>query len=656
MKAIRLGIAMCCLLFGDTVAMAELADPETKFGARNSVQQMSLSPDGTKIVYISPAGGAKSVAMVATLGGGEPQPVAQTDGAPWNLSWCDWASNVRLVCSLYGIESENGFLLPYTRLLAMDINGGNLIKLGQSSKEETQYRRQFDGSIIDWHSSDNGKLLMSRNYVPERASSLKLASSEKGLGVDEVDSTTGKSERRESPREGVRAYISDGKGQVRLMSTYDSSLSSGDLLGMTRFFYRKINSRDWIPFSVHSEERPGLIPFAVDSAENVAFAYNKKNGRDVLYKISLDGSLSLSLIYDQGSVDIDDSITLGRSGRVVGVQVITDRRESIYFDAGLKKIAESLKYALPSLPLIEFVGASRNELKILIHASSDVDPGRYYLFDKERRNLSEIMLSRPMLEGAELSEVKSIRYKSSDGTEIPGYLTLPRGSKGKNLPAIVMPHGGPAARDEWGFDWMVQYYATMGFAVLQPNFRGSSGYGEDWFVGNGFKSWNIAIGDVNAGGKWLVDQGIANPNKLAIVGWSYGGYAALQSNVLAPDLFKAIVAIAPVTDLQMLVDDSQNYTNSRLTREYVGKGPHVVAGSPLRNIGAFKAPVLMFSGDRDLNVNIRHARSMDKAMRAASKSSLLVVYKGLDHNLIDSNVRAQMLRQSAEFLREKMGE
>jgi dipeptidyl aminopeptidase/acylaminoacyl peptidase len=130
--------------------------------------------------------------------------------------------------------------------------------------------------------------------------------------------------------------------------------------------------------------------------------------------------------------------------------------------------------------------------------------------------------------------VKAVTYKAADGTDIPAYLTLPPGSDGKNIPAIVMPHGGPESRDEWGFDWLAQYFAHQGYAVLQPNFRGSSGYGEAWFQKNGYQSWRTAVGDVNDGGRWLNAQGIAAPGKLAIVGWSYGGYAALQSSVLDP--------------------------------------------------------------------------------------------------------------------------
>jgi dipeptidyl aminopeptidase/acylaminoacyl peptidase len=214
-----------------------------------------------------------------------------------------------------------------------------------------------------------------------------------------------------------------------------------------------------------------------------------------------------------------------------------------------------------------------------------------------------------------------------------------------------MPHGGPAARDEWGFDWLVQFFAQRGFVVLQPNYRGSSGYGDNWYMENGFKSWKTSIGDVRDGGKWLVSQGMADASKLAIFGWSYGGYAALQVNALDADLFKAVVAVAPVTDLALLKMQAQMYTTSHVVEEFVGNGAHVSEGSPVQNVEKFTAPVLMFHGDMDLNVDIAQSRRMDKALRGAKKSSQLIVYPKLEHSLVDGEVRADLLRRSDAFLR-----
>ena len=218
-----------------------------------------------------------------------------------------------------------------------------------------------------------------------------------------------------------------------------------------------------------------------------------------------------------------------------------------------------------------------------------------------------------------------------------------------------MPHGGPGARDEWGFDWLAQFYANQGFAVLQPNFRGSSGYGDAWFQENGFKSWRAAIGDVNDGGRWLIAQGIAAPARLAIVGWSYGGYVALQSPVLAPDLFKAIVAIAPVTDLAALREDARQFTSFRAVDAFIGQGAHVREGSPAQNVTAIKAPVLLFHGNRDRNVRITQSRMIAERLKEAGKRVELVEYRDLDHYLDDASVRASMLERSNTFLRASLG-
>jgi dipeptidyl aminopeptidase/acylaminoacyl peptidase len=310
---------------------------------------------------------------------------------------------------------------------------------------------------------------------------------------------------------------------------------------------------------------------------------------------------------------------------------------------------------MPKLPLIDFASASANEQILLVRASSDVDPGHWYIFDRTKKTLVEAITQRAGLRGRKLSNVTAISYPAADGTQIPAYLTLPPGiTDAKGLPAIVMPHGGPAARDEWGFDWLAQFFAQRGFVVLQPNFRGSAGYGDQWFVQNGFQSWKISIGDICDGGRWLVKQGIADSSKLAIFGWSYGGYAALQSNVMDPNLFKAVVAVAPVADLALLKNESMLWTSWKIEADYIGSGPHIKEGSPAQNAGSFVAPVLMFHGTMDLNVDIDQSRRMDKELRSAGKSSELIVYPDLEHSLRDETARADMLRRSEAFLRKQL--
>ncbi|WP_241656657.1 alpha/beta hydrolase family protein [Sphingomonas oligophenolica] len=423
----------------------------------------------------------------------------------------------------------------------------------------------------------------------------------------------------------------------------------------TKYFYRKRDDRAWQPLSAVATDAVGLTsgfePLAVDPALNVAYGFDDLEGRSALFRIALDGSLKREVVLSRPDVDVDQLVRIGRQQRVVGAAYTTDRTEAVYFDPELKSLHDALLRALPGDKTISFIDATADEKQLIVFAGGDADPGTYYLFEKATKHLALLLPARPQLHDVRLASVKSITYKATDGTVIPAYLTLPPGSDGRHLPAIVMPHGGPGDRDTWGFDWWAQYFANRGFAVLQPEFRGSTGYGAQWYQKNGFQSWRTAIGDVVDAGRYLLSSGIAERDKLAVVGWSYGGYAALQSAVTAPDLFKAVIAVAPVTDLEMLRSESRGFTNFAQTDRFIGHGKHIEEGSPAQNAAAINAPVLMFHGDKDQNVGVAESRLMERKLRGVGKQVDYVEFKGLDHQLLDDDARADMLDRSDRFLR-----
>lgn len=632
---------------------AQAADNKAElFGQRASLQDVDISPDGQSIVYVAPGAGRQTVAYIASLEGGTPQPILSSDANPQMLSWCSFVTNDRVICRIRALTEFAGTLIGMSRLLAVDTDGTDPQELGQRRSEYDAYVRQFDGAILDWLPGEDGDVLMSQEYIPEAGRiGTRLIRKKEGLAVERIDTRTLKKTIIEPAIEHAADYITDAHGNVRMMTAARSQGATGQLSPVIRYHYRRSGNDGWEEFSTHNMlTGEGMVPIAVDADLDAAYALKRLNGRDALYRVKLDGSMATELVYANDKVDVDNVVRAANGQRVIGVTFAEERRQVIYFDEEYKKLAASLSKAIPDLPLIRFDGASADGNRVLVFASSDSDPGRYYVYDKAKRALNEIMLVRPKLENVQLASVKPIAYPAADGVSIPAYLTLPPGKEAKNLPAIVLPHGGPAARDEWGFDWLSQYLASLGYAVLQPNYRGSAGYGADWLAENGFQSWRTSVGDVTAGGKWLASQGVADPERLAILGWSYGGYAALQSSVVAPDLFKAVVAIAPVTDLGLLKTDARFYTNSSIVADYIGSGPHIEAGSPLRNAPSISAPVLLFHGDRDINVDIGHSRGMDDALRDAGKKSELVIYEGLEHSLVDSNARRDMLTRIASFL------
>ncbi|GAA0332476.1 S9 family peptidase [Sphingomonas oligophenolica] len=634
------------------------SDAAARFGARENIQQISLSPDGRNIAFVQPAGARGAALFIANVDGGTPKSIVYSSGEPDRLQFCRWSTNTRLVCGTYTITQGGDGFLGYTRLFSIDSDGKNMKMISAPETSRALGAALGGGNVIDWLGDEaGGSVLMARTYVPENTIGTHLASSLEGYGVDRVDTVNLRRSTVESPRRDAEEYISDGHGVVRIMGAQPSD-SAGYAKDKVNYSYRKSGSRNWLPLGsvkLMGGQTAGFEPVAVDRDHDVVYGFDAVGGRTALYSIALDGSAKRDLVLARPDVDIDSLIRIGRNARVVGASFATDRRQIEFFDPELKKLAASLSRALPALPLIAFVDASADESKLMLFAGSDVDPGRYYLFDKASKQLAELLPVRPQLLGMQLATVKPITYGAADGTQIPGYLTLPPGSDGKNLPTIVMPHGGPGDRDEWGFDWLAQFFANRGYAVLQPNYRGSTGYGSAWFRQNGFKSWRTAIGDVNDGGRWLVKQGVADPNRLAILGWSYGGYAALQSAVLDPTLFKAIVAVAPVTDLETLRIESVNFSNHILVDAFIGHGAHVLEGSPAQNVGRITAPVLLFHGDRDQNVGIGESRMMASRMKGAGKRVELVEYHNLDHQLEDSTVRAEMLDKMDAFLRASMG-
>ena len=629
------------------VAQTDLA---AAFGAREGVLSASLSPDGQKIALIASAGGqATRLFIVDTVAGAVPKPILLASGKPENLYSCKWAATDRLVCTVGGLTQFEGDIIGFSNLVSVDVDGKNIRMLSNRRGADALNIDTRGGTVVDYLPDENGIVLMMRSYVPEARIGTIIEKTEEGMGVDRIDTRTGASKKVEGAQRDAVEYITDGHGGVRIKGVSPRTADGYDK-GAVKYLYRQQGSRDWLTLSTYVyADRSGFNPYAVDRDTNLAYGFEKIDGRLAAVSYTLDNSRTRTVLYQHPSVDVDGLVRVGRRGRVIGVTYATDKRAAVYFDPVMKAVTASLSKALGGRT-VYVTDTSTDENRLLLWAGSDTDAGQFYLFDRAARKLSPVIPQRPQLTDLALANVQPITYPAADGTMVPAYLTLPPGKDAKGLPAIVLPHGGPGARDEWGFDWLSQYFVARGFAVIQPNFRGSAGYGDAWFKENGFRSWETAVGDVASAGKYLVAKGIADPAKLTILGWSYGGYAALQAAVVEPNLFKAVVAIAPVTDLGTLLQGKKFFSNYYLSKDFIGSGPHIVAGSPARNVARITVPVLMFQGTLDANVPAAQAKLMDDKMRGAGKRSELVMFEGLDHQLDDEAARTTMLRRAGDFL------
>jgi len=624
------------------------------FGTRPAATGMAISPDATRLLYIAPAGSGGSAVVVLDVASGTTRIVLSSTTASARPDDCFWKSETRLVCRFYGVVASGNGLLPVTRILAVDADGNNVKQLGQRSTVDMLGANQFSGKVIDTLADDPGHVLMQIEVAEqaqwEGSGGSNIRRARAGMSVQRVDIRTNAATIVESPNPIIREFGTDGHGSVRYRAT-GSVDPNGYLREAVQYAVRGVGDRNWKSAGASSSAVVPQFEFeGFDDTGGGMLTRETKDGREALFRLATDGSGTRTLVFAHALVDVDGVLRIGKYQRPVAVRYTVDAPQYEYFDPVLLKLTRSLSAALPDHPDVVVLDESWDRTKLLVASGQGGTPGTYYLFDSATHKLAEVLSLRPGLQQSTLATVKAVRYPAADGTMIPGYLTLPPGVPPTRLRAIVMPHGGPSARDTGGFDWLAQYYAAIGYAVLQPNFRGSSGYGAAWYRSNGFKSWATAIGDVNDGARWLVTQGIAEGARLAIVGWSYGGYAALQANVLDPGLYKAAVAVAPVTDLAGMKMRALNYTNALQVAAFIGDGPHVSAGSPARNAGRFRAPVLLFSGDRDLNVDVSQSRLMATALGSAGKPYELKIYPGLDHQLDDSEARADLLRRSTSFL------
>jgi hypothetical protein len=359
---------LACILASQVAMVASGAspptfDPAAAFGTRPSLSMLSLSPDGANIAYVAPAGGQASILFTMRLGD-HPQavPALAADGKPWRMHGCDWVANTRLACEIYAVEKAAAVdfeLVTLTRLVAVDADGKNLRVLSTRQGDYARGIQLGGGEIIDRLPDEDGVVLMSRVYLADDHIGSHIGSNKQGVGVDRIDTRTGQSQTVETPRGDAISYLSDGHGHNRIMGTRVLRNSRGQMLSYFDYFYRTATSRDWQRLGSYDLlDRTGFYPLAVDPNLDVAFGLKKKDGREALYKISLDGTLHEELVFERPDVDVGGIVEIGRRQRPIGVRYVTDRMRIHYFDADLDKMHASLAHALPESPDISIPDSS----------------------------------------------------------------------------------------------------------------------------------------------------------------------------------------------------------------------------------------------------------------------------------------------------------
>ncbi len=370
-------------------------------------------------------------------------------------------------------------------------------------------------------------------------------------------------------------------------------------------------------------ESCGAVNFTKDDRR--VYMVSNKGNRDLIQLVLFDPQTGKEELVEQdplGRVDFGNASFSNVTKELIATTYNDDRVRIYFKDKAFKKDYDLIKKRLGDRE-IAFGSSTKDESKFIVSTFSDVDPGTVWIFDRKSKSLTTLYTVRQKLDRKALSPMTPVRYKSSDGLEIPAYLTIPKGTSGKNLPVIVVPHGGPWGRDSWGYSSMAQFLANRGYAVLQPNFRASTGFGKK-FLDAGNLQWGDKMqDDITWGVKYLIDQGIADPKRVGIMGGSYGGYAALAGVTFTPDLYAAAVAIVAPSNLNTLLGAIPPYWESIRTLFSKRMGdPNTPEGkaqldrqSPLNSADKIKTPLMVVQGANDPRVNKREADQIVIALR-----------------------------------------
>jgi len=419
------------------------------------------------------------------------------------------------------------------------------------------------------------------------------------------------------------------------------------------------NGAGWRVIHELKEEELVIQGFAEEGRAVLAIGRNGDT-RDKLWSIPLDGS-GAKVLVEHPTADVAATIPDPLTRAVAAVRFAgLSAGDRVWLDKKAKARDSALRRSFPGSD-IAIVGRSRDNQRLVASVESPTHPMVYYLVDFTSGAATVVGEAYPALNKVQLGELRSAPYKARDGYEIPAYLTIPPGVGEKNLPLVVLPHGGPESHDTWEFDWLAQFLASRGYAVLQPQFRGSTGYGEAHRKAGEGQWGGLSQDDITDGARALIASGFADPKRVCIVGGSYGGYAALAGVAFTPDLYACAASVNGVTDLPQYIgyvettygEESNLYVAVRRTLGHAADKRNLER-SPARYAAGVKVPVLLLHGADDTVVPIVHSQIMNDALTRLNRPVKFVKLSGEDHWLSGSETRLRVLTELESFLAEHL--
>ena len=632
-----LAVALGWALAGAGAAAAP--PPMSAYGRVPAIENLEISPDGQKLAYLSGATG-RSGLVVQTLDG---RVVASIAAGETKIRDIEWADDRRIIIITSATSS-----VPWVNAVADELSTAQVFDL---------QRRRFTPLLAT--TRQRALNILASDPVVRTVNGrarvfVEALTFRSGVRDDlyEVNLQTGAGRIVDEGGEDVAARVIGADGTVVARANHDTDLGTWVLSARDGPRWRVIHRLEDVGY-----DAPALLGLGRDG-RSVLFTRGVGDG-DGLFELPLEGGEPHLLVQ---SVGLDRLIHDPVTQRLIAYGLLVGNEEKLtFFDPALEAADRQLRATFKDLR-VAIVSMTPDRTKLIVLTDGATDSGTFHFVDMKTRRVVTVGARYPEVTAEHLGEVHYGNYRTADGMEIPAYVTLPPGRQAKDLPLVVIPHGGPQARDEPGFDWLAQAVASRGYVVLQPQFRGSEGFGSA-FVAAGYGQWGRKMQtDVSDGILWLAGQGIVDPKRVCIFGWSYGGYAALAGATLQPGVYRCAVAGAGVSDLDRLLRWSAERTGGRDTstvrywKHFLGVtevgDPALDQISPARHAAKADAPILLIHGRDDKIVPYEQTQIMARALEQHRKPHRVVTLAGEDHWLSRADTRVEALTAAVDFIQQ----
>lgn len=619
------------------------------FARLPEISKVALSPNGQFFASVQRSDG-KQYAVIREIDG-DSEPVAFNFNKV-SIDWISWARDDRVLIG-YSLLVELRFLdikiyFGGARVLAADRDAQNTVVLFKG-----------EPSVV----AGNFNLSAVTHMLPDDPAHILMPAfdSDERLGIWRVNVDTGDAALIEKGTSRTGGWFADRNGKPRIRidankrGTYLHLFSADSKTGQ----WRKISSGPW-----NTNRMPNVWPIATADTGNGIYvlAHAPDEDRVSIKLMDSDTGALTPTDIEHSQVDIRGGLVDARSGRFLGGSFIDDQYNIKFKDKHLQAHYNALRTFFNDNANVYIENISAEGGRFLVYVSGPDDPGDYYIYDYNKTEIFPLFATRPHLNREYLSSVETIRYQTRDGLELTAYLTHPNGLEDAPAPLVVMPHGGPEVRDFVSFNPQAQFLASRGYRVLQPNFRGSSGYGKA-FVEAGYGEWGRKMqDDIDDATAYVLKRGLVDGDKICIAGASYGGYAALVGAIRTPSPYRCAISVAGVSDLLefLKTQREEDGADSSSYEYWTGVIGHprrdrkqLIATSPKYNAANISIPILLVHGDVDKTVLVNQSRMMRQALIDAGKRGRYIEFKGERHSYWKAESEAVYLEALDRFLYEE---